>query len=547
MPYSDKENVNILTSLLVAHGVAHAIVCPGSRNAPLTHNLCECPAISCVSVTDERSAAFAALGEALALAAPVAVCVTSGSALLNTLPAVAEAYYRHVPLVVISADRPAAMIGQLQGQTIPQADALGRFVLAAVSLPEPHDATARWHCNRLANEALMAMRQRGGGPVHINVPISEPLFDFSAPALPVERVVRPWKPRLDRRSLLLLTDDFSKAERPMVVVGQLPPETVKAVDTGLSSLRGKAVVLREQLAATGSAPCHFDEALALVGDNPDYRPDFVVYLGDTLVSKRVKRFLQGFTPRRTIVVNETGLLTDVTMHATDIVECGAADFVAAMAGTRLEPRPFAGLWESVLDHCRAHCDAFQPAYSQMMAVSRLHEIVNGRQCFLHYGNSSTVRLGQLYSTHYIYVNRGVNGIEGSLSTAVGFASAVTEPVYCVIGDLSFFYDQNALWNGLTKGNLRILLLNNGGGGIFHQLPGLAACPYRDGYVAAAHKASAKGVCEETGVDYKGVESGMQLDGGLGWLTDESAVRPRLLEVFTDPERDAGEMRRYLKA
>ena len=173
--YSDKINVNILTSLMVAHGVRTVVVCPGSRNAPLAHNFASCPEMYCVAATDERSAGFYALGLALASERPVAVCVTSGSALLNLAPAVAEAYYREVPLLVISADRPLAMINQLQGQTLPQAGALGMMVKATMQLPEPHNEVERWYCNRLVNEAMIKMLLHGGGPVHINVPISEPL------------------------------------------------------------------------------------------------------------------------------------------------------------------------------------------------------------------------------------------------------------------------------------------------------------------------------------------------------------------------------------
>ena len=179
--YSNKENVNILTSLLVAHGVRHAVVCPGSRNSPIVHNLTECPDIQCHPVTDERSAGFYALGMCQGCGLPVAVCVTSGTALLNLAPAVAEAWYQHQPLVVISADRPPQWIDQLDGQTLPQPGAFGGFVGKSVSLPEPHDDEIRWYCNRLVNEALLASRWEEV-PVHINVPISEPLFDFTVPA-----------------------------------------------------------------------------------------------------------------------------------------------------------------------------------------------------------------------------------------------------------------------------------------------------------------------------------------------------------------------------
>lgn len=161
--YSDKENVGILTALLVAHGVRHAVVCPGSRNAPIVHNLDTCPSIACYPVTDERSAGFYALGIVLATGLPTVVCVTSGTALLDLAPAVAEAYYQHVPVVVVSADRPPQWIDQLDGQTLPQGDALGRFVRKTVTLPDvQHDVERHWYCNRLVNEALLAAVQNGG-------------------------------------------------------------------------------------------------------------------------------------------------------------------------------------------------------------------------------------------------------------------------------------------------------------------------------------------------------------------------------------------------
>lgn len=545
--YSDKLNINILTSLLVAHGIHHAVVCPGSRNAPIVHNLCECPDIQCESVTDERSATFIALGMIQALNEPVVVCVTSGSALLNTLPGVAEAFYQHLPLIIVSADRPASMIDQLQGQTLPQPDALGRFVKKAVSLPEPHNETECWYCNRLVNEALIAMHQHGSGPVHINVPITEPLFNFTTPSLPDERVVKCAPLKIAFNSLESLAWDFFYAKKPMLVIGQLPYSVVSEEKDELSGLKEHFVVLQEKLSDDSDTPCHFDEALTEIMGDESYYPDFVIYIGDTFVSKRLKRYLQSFTPNRTVVVSESGHLTDVTMHATELVECSARDILEALwkvNGMCLDvPSPnYYSLWRDLLLKYKQACDNFHPHYSQLLAVKEFHTIVNQQSCWLQYANSSAVRLGQLFSTHYIYVNRGVNGIEGSLSTAVGFASIKEEPVYSVIGDLSFFYDQNALWNNIDKHNLRILLLNNGCGGIFHQLPGLDRSRYRDGYIAASHNTSAKGICMETHVDYMAVTGPDGLTEGISWLTDSSNNGPRLLEVFTDDETDVRELK-----
>ena len=549
--YSDKENINILTSLLLAHGVRHAVVCPGSRNAPIVHNLCEARGITCESVTDERSAAFIALGKSQALGEPVVVCVTSGSALVNTLPAVVEAWYQHVPIIVVSADRPGAMIGQLQGQTMPQQKTLTAFWAKEVNLPEPHDDVERWYCNRLVNEALCAMTQSEGTPVHINVPISEPLFNFTTRELPEERCVNLVDNRLWKSEL---AEELLASPRPMVVVGQLQGHVACRIGEAIKHLEENIVVLAEQLATDKSRPCHFDEALIEIGEQEAYKPDFIIYIGDTLVSKRAKRFLQHCHPSRCVVVNASGQLTDVTMNATDVVACQVENVVNSlcekMDSRDVEPsaeaQAFRERWGAVLAKWMARCELFEPAYSQMMAVRRLCELTNVQECYMQFANSSAVRLGLLYSNSHIYVNRGVNGIEGSLSTAVGFASEKEVPVYCVIGDLSFFYDQNALWNGVGKRNLRVVMLNNGGGGIFHQLRGLERSPYRDGFVAAAHTASAQGVCEATGLAYMAARNEEELRQGISWITSPDTAGPLLLEVFTDAETDAREYERYFE-
>ena len=492
--YSNKENVNILTSLLVAHGIHHAVVCPGSRNAPIVHNLNECPEIRCYPVTDERSAGFYALGMAQALNEPVVVCVTSGTALLNLAPAVAEAYYQHRPLVVISADRPLQWIDQLDGQTLPQPDALGRFVRKAVSLPEPHDTESRWYCNRLVNEALIEKH----APVHINVPITEPLFQFSTPQLPVERKIEFTPAEATNSTLTHICRMFLQAKRPMLIAGQ-PMNPL------------------------------MDEAVAQIGDDESYVPDFVLYTGGSIVSKRLKHFLR--KAKETWVVNRDGEVTDTFMNLTHVIQADP-EVVADLIRFNLEemPHPFVQKWEALLTDIRQRVDADQPVYSQAAAVKYFEQKRNGSM--VHYANSMAIRLANIYSKTPVYCNRGVNGIEGSLSTAAGFSVVADEMVFCVIGDLSFFYDQNALWNQNLRGNFRILLLNNGKGGIFNMLPGLEQSPARDKYVAAEHHATAEGICQQNNVMYRKADNMEQMQQGIDWLLTTESERPLLLEVLT---------------
>ena len=220
--YSVKTNVLELTALMKQHGITRAVLSPGSRNSPLNHTLASCPDILCTPVTDERSAAFTANGLCQALRRPVAACCTSGTALLDMAPAVAEAYYQNLPLLIISADRPASAIGQMDGQTIVQPGSFHNYIRKEVTLPEPHDAESLWYCNRLINEALAELTHNGFGPVHINVPITEPLFDMSAPALPE---VRSFVREQSRMAFLTpdMRNEWRKAKRVMIICGQSLP------------------------------------------------------------------------------------------------------------------------------------------------------------------------------------------------------------------------------------------------------------------------------------------------------------------------------------
>jgi 2-succinyl-5-enolpyruvyl-6-hydroxy-3-cyclohexene-1-carboxylate synthase len=479
----------------MAHGVRHAVVCPGSRNSAIVHNFNECPFIQCYPVTDERSAGFYAMGMAQALKQPVVVCVTSGTALLNLAPAMAEAFYQHIPLVAISADRPQQWIDQLDGQTLPQSDALGRFVKKAVSLLEPHDAEEKWYCNRLVNEALLAAMR--GGPVHINVPITEPLFEYSVDELPAERKIAYAAADMSPATLSHVTRMFLSATRPMLISGQ-PMNPL------------------------------LDEAVSIVGDDEEYVPDFVLYIGGSIVSKRLKRFLR--KAKETWVVNNTGEIADTFMNLTHVFQGdgeAVADHIRFMMV--MEPHPFIQKWDDLLARIRLQAESYEPAYSELAAVKYFEHYVGDAE--VHYANSSAIRLANSFAQHPVWCNRGVNGIEGSLSTAAGFSCVTDKRVYCVIGDLSFFYDQNALWNQNLRGNLRILLMNNGKGVIFNMLPGLEQSPARDKYVAAEHHANAEGICQQNAVTYRQAKDMQQMQEGIDWLTATESERPLLLEVF----------------
>ena len=583
--FSNKENINILTSLLLEYGVSDAVVCPGSRNAPIVHNLSQCQSIRCHPVTDERSAGFYALGIAQATQRPTVVCVTSGTALLNLAPAVAEAYYQHVPLVVVSADRPVQWIDQLDGQTLPQPDALGRFVRKAVSLPEPHVASVssgegleaagkgalsdgdkrldeeRWMCRRLVNEALHAATCRQPAPVHINVPITEPLFAFDVAELPVAKRFR----QMEKVSFLnqqrQLFERFFSADRPMIVIGQMAygiisPETIR-------SLSQHYVVMAEPLSNLHYQTIHFDEAVRVVesldqNESLQYVPDYIIYIGDTLVSKPTRRWLRSTKATSCVITPDALDIHDPITTLEDIVECPLEDvdlLLSSFCDIYDNPEDFEddedvmahedsrhgfhACWQQLLDHCAERAEAYEPGFSQMATVKYFEEQLADldTNICVHYANSSAVRLACIYAQHYVWCNRGVNGIEGSLSTAAGFSLATDALTVCVIGDLSFFYDQNALWNSNIGGNLRIVLLNNSGGGIFRQLKGLDKSPVATPFVAAQHETTAQGICTQNDIGYISAKDMGEMQIGIVTLLTRETNRPMLLEVFTDVDED----------
>ena len=535
--YSNKDSVNQLTALLVAHGIRHAVVCPGSRNAPIVHNLNECPDIVCYPVTDERSAGFYALGMSQALNAPVAVCVTSGTALLNLAPAVAEAWYQHRPLVVISADRPTEWIDQLDGQTLPQPDALGHFVRRAVSLPESDP----WYCNRLINEALLDATADDARPVHINVPITEPLFTFDVPQLPAQRTIIRTVPATDYDALHTdFVDGLLSANRPMIVFGQTNPSDFNG--DGVDFLFSHVIVLHESLSDFPSVS-HFDEVLYRGQLEP---PDFIIYVGDCIVSKRLRQFLRSAKDATTWRISRSGDVEDTFQNLHGII-VGDPEFVLQSLNQKICHRRSHGMdyrrqWLAALSEAARRADGYQPTYSQAAAVKYFE--AHFTKGVVHYANSSAIRLANIYARHHVWCNRGVNGIEGSLSTAAGFSVVHDEKVFCVIGDLSFFYDQNALWNQNLRGNFRILLLNNGRGGIFNLLPGLKQSPAHDRLVAAQHMTTAEGICRQNNVIYLKAENMAELQKGIDTLLYIESDRPVLLEVTTDAVDDERVFRDY---
>lgn len=541
--YTDKKNILQLVALLEAHGVTKIVLCPGSRNIPLVHTLSTHPSFKCYSVTDERSAGFFAIGLALNGGAPAAVCCTSGTALLNLHPAVAEAFYQNVPLVVISADRPAAWIGQMDGQTLPQPGVFGTLVKKSVNLPEIYTDEDEWYCNRLVNEALLETHHHGKGPVHINVPVTEPIFRFTTETLPEVRVITRYQGlNIYDRDYNDLIQRLNQYQKRMIIVGQM--NLIYLFEKKYSKLLYKHFAWLTEHIGNQTIPGipvkNFDVALyAMDGEMQEkMTPELLITYGGHVVSKRLKKFLRNNPPKEHWHVSPDGEIVDLYGSLTTVIEMDPFEFLEKIAFLLENKTPqYPLLWENF---CKTLPQPELP-YSEMSAIGALIQALP-EQCALHLANSSAVRYAQLFTvpaTVEVCCNRGTSGIEGSLSTAVGYAAASDKLNFVVIGDLSFFYDMNALWNGNFGANLRILLLNNGGGEIFHTLPGLEMSGTSHKFITAVHKASAKGWAEDRGFLYQKVEDEVQLEEAMQLFTQpEPMTQPVLVEVFTNKNKDA---------
>lgn len=549
--YSNKQNVNILTSLLIAKGITKAVLCPGSRNIPIVANLLEAEEFECFPVTDERSAAFYALGISLATRSPAVVCVTSGSAFLNALPAMAEAFYRKAPVILVSADRPKEWIDRLDGQTMMQHGHYGNVFKNEVDIDDfdSDDKNAADYSTLLINMSLNAVSAGGMGPVHINIHLDEPLFVFERPQLPSVRNVIP----MDSECVIgsgadCVIEDFLAAESKIIAIGQLSFSD-PVMDNVIRQLSKRYVVVAENLSTASCTP--FDRAMkGFSHQTSDIPVGYLLSLGGTFVSKGLKRFLRGHDVWRHCEINEDGVIHDTFSCQTSVLKCNTKAFLERLLrateklggmGSR-NPDALKVAWDTAVRYVADCIDSYMPRFSQL-SVIRDFELSLEDMYYdyeVHYANSMEIRVGCLYSSGFIWCNRGVNGIEGCLSTAAGFSLATRSMVFCVIGDLSFFYDQNALWNNSLKGNFRVLLLNNSCGGIFSQLSGLNVSDRTKAVIEGRHKANARGICEQNDIGYISARDSDELRAGMVHFLTEETTRPMVLEVFTsaDDDRDA---------
>lgn len=516
-------------------GIQHIVISPGSRNAPLTIGFTNNPNFKCYSIPDERCAAFFAMGMAQQLQEPVVVLCTSGSAVLNFHPAVAEAYYSLIPLIVVSADRPLSKIDIGDGQTIRQQNVLTNHTVFNANLTEDASESNDLLINQAIDFSIIH-----SSPVHINVPFEEPLYEVTD-VLEVDslytKLVRP-KKELMLQDIIVATNVWNTAKKKMILVGSLHPHSVESRFIEFLSNDPSVIVLTET-----TSNLHHSQFISSIDQlihgmsQEEFRmlsPDVLLTFGGLIVSKKIKAFLRTFSPYQHWHVdpyranNTFGVLTH---HFKCSITSFFDSFIPYTKGisSNYQESILYLRDQRVLKHQQFVSKA---SYSDFKVFDRLFKNLKS-PIQLHIANSSPIRYAQLFSIHeeiQVFCNRGTSGIDGSMSTAVGASMAQSLPVVMITGDVSFFYDSNALWNNYVSPLFKVILINNQGGGIFRILPGHQETETFHTYFETQHTLDASHISKMYGLRYFIVDQDSELENSIQeFIVTEG---PALLEIKT---------------
>ncbi|UKB83821.1 2-succinyl-5-enolpyruvyl-6-hydroxy-3-cyclohexene-1-carboxylic-acid synthase [Chryseobacterium sp. MEBOG06] len=548
--YSSKKSIQILAHLLQQYGIADIVISPGSRNAPLAIHFSEVDSFNCYSIVDERSAAFVAMGMAKSVKKPVAITCTSGSAVVNYYPAVTEAFYQNIPLLVLTADRPTDFVDIFDGQTIRQKDVFHQHSYGDFQLLEDSQENAEDINFDTIKKAIELCFEKQG-PVHINIPLEEPLYELVSelPAFPtVEKTIKHKEYEIPSN----LVAEWNTSQRILLLVGtrDYSPE----LENQLTQLvkNHSVVVLSEANSNLYHEKFfrHIDRYIFnfTEEDFKTYAPDLLITVGQNVVSKKVKQFLRSAKPKQHWHLDEVWQ-PDTYFSLTEKIEVKPEVFFSKLLKfINLEPRPYYNLWDVLRDKKDAKHELFLNSveFSDFYFFNKASQTIP-ENYNIHFTNSSAIRYAQLFDfgKRKMYCNRGTSGIDGSTSTAMGFAIKNANPTLLITGDLSFFYDINGLWNQYIPPFVRIMIFNNGEGNIFKIIPGPGnANPNTlDEFIATKHRKNAEHLAKHFGFSYIKVEDEVTLDRVLENFF-KPGPQPKILEVNTSGKNSADIQKAY---
>ena len=557
MKYSSIPSAQSVVLHCKAKGIQDIVISPGSRNAPLTISFTEDSYFNCYSIVDERCAAFFALGMAQQLQRPVAVLCTSGSALLNYYPGIAEAFYSNIPLVVISADRPLYKIDIGDGQTIRQDHVFERHIGYSANLKQDvghaPEKVRKYAPNYIEDDNFVGTQENIQAfnddelnkalntvlnkklPVHINVPFEEPLYNtIDKPTVDPEFIFDNQAEETEPGHWNEFLDCWNLSNRKMVLVGVNYPNSVE--QEYLNQLgNDPSIVVLTETTSNIHHPNFFPSIDNIVApieklDKKEelfeaLQPEILLTFGGLIVSKKIKAFLRKYKPKMHWHVSEhraNNTFYALSHHFENNINHFFDEFLKS--SVHVESDYFAH-WSSIKTHYLQRREAYLKTapFSDLLVFQRIFESVP-ENIQLQMANSSAIRYAQLFDVNpniEMFCNRGASGIDGSVSTAIGASVATRKQIVMITGDLSFFYDSNALWNNYLRSNFRIIVINNDGGGIFRILPGQEETSNFKTYFETTHHLNAEHLCKMYGLEY-------------ACVNEENSLKNELKEFFTDP-------------
>ncbi|MCT4666049.1 MAG: 2-succinyl-5-enolpyruvyl-6-hydroxy-3-cyclohexene-1-carboxylic-acid synthase [Flavobacteriales bacterium] len=507
MKYSSKILVEILAEAFKRKGIQDLVISPGSRNAPFIESFTSKSFFNCHSIIDERSAGFVGLGMAIRTKKPVVLICTSGSAVLNYYPAIAEAFYQEIPLIVLSADRPLWAIDNGQGQTIRQQGVLDLHCQKSLNFDGENKTKSLLN---LYQKQITQSLDEAFRPIHFNVHFDEPLYEtnFQKPDLSDYFSESNSHESIPNYSdFEHFSEDWKKASKKLIIIGQKSPNKAFSQAIEHLSKRSDCLILTEtisNISIKNKVEC-IDVFLEGIKNTSDFKPDLLIQTGGAIVSKKIKFLLQKLNIKKYWSFNKNGIHPNIYGTISNSSNlCFSETFKNIEHTENLSNFGDLHLKEyhntlkkrgQYLLNQKAFCDlkVYEFLFQNFPKSSQIH-----------LSNSSVIRYAQLFShsaDYDFYGNRGTSGIDGSTSTAVGHAIKDLGAHFMITGDISFFYDSNALWNTQFPRNLKIILINNQGGDIFRIIPGPKKSDVREDFFATKHQTQAKGLCDSFGFDY----------------------------------------------
>lgn len=541
--------------VLMAQGLNEVVLSPGSRNAPLLIAASTRQDLKTHIIADERTAAFIALGIAVASQRPVMIACTSGTALYNYAPAVAEAYYQHVPIIVVSADRPARWIDQDDSQTLRQPGALANIVKRSfnITLGEGETVATKgnlfnnereWFVNRTVNEAWIAATSGIPGPVHINIQLDNPLGQLGEYCPSSTRTIELIKnPNSLPPHIIAKLADRLIGKKVLVTAGFMSPDHQlnKALNEFLK-LPNVAICAEPISNLHLPEDCFIIDSLLCKGHHQDLshlRPDIVISIGGSLVSRMLKEFLREYQPNEHWTLSDTDYGVDMFQALTTHIECSASHFFHLMAqkmNSRSNPE-YCNIWRREREEANNRCKNIikESTWSELKAFDRIFTSLPV-EYNLFLSNGTPVRYGALLLKklpHSCYSNRGVSGIDGTSATALGIAMTYKTPTLLITGDLSFSYAPQIMGLKEVPKNFKIIVINNSGGGIFRFIPTTRDLEQREQYFCADTPMPLNKLCDSFDWDYYHADNEKDLEDNLPDFF--AAEKPSLLEIKVEPE------------